>query len=233
MVGRGDRMELKDSLGQNQQYILHLPGEGKKKIGHLLKKRKEQIIAVDSDIAVITTATPDTAEDCSLIYQLGQSGISYINSAKDFSGEWKKTAKLPLILNALKGVTAPYSLVLDANDVVVLRDVDKEFIESWKRYSCDVLFNGSQYLYPKIFSSPMEKEQNSPFINHYLNAGVCFGYTEKLKELYEKAYYHSLHEHYAAYESEQYYIRISIIECTDIKCKIDDGSHLFLCSHGN
>lgn len=234
MVRYGDSMGLIPmSAGFSNAYILHLPGEGKKYLGHFLKRLKEQTIAVDKEVTVITTATTDTKDSCPLVYQLEKSGQAYINSADGFDGEWRKTVKLPLILRALQNVTTPYVFLLDANDVVILRDIDQSFIDLWRQYDCDILFNGSQYLYPKIISAPIEKEHNSPFVNHYLNAGVCFGYTDKIKQIYETAYYHSKHEHYAPYDSEQYYVRIGIIEEKDIRVKIDDGSCLFLCSHGN
>lgn len=226
-------MVIKDSLGRLEPYILHLPGEGKKHLGHYLDKLKERTIQIDKLATLITTATEDVEDECPLIYQLNNSSQNYINSAEGYFGAWKKIAKLPLILNALSYVETDYVLLLDANDVVLLKDIDHTFISKWKEYDCDILFNGSQYLYPKVFSAPIEHEHDSPFVNHYLNAGVCFGYTEKLKQLYEKAYYHSQHEHYAPYDSEQYYVRIGIVECKDIETKIDDGSHLFLCSHGN
>lgn len=231
MVRYGERMAIKDSLGASSAYILHLPGEGKKHLGGLLDRH--QPVSVCEEIAVVTTATPDTIDKCPLIHQLDTSGVRYINSAESYTGEWQRTAKLSLIWKALSDVTTPYVLVLDANDVVILKDIDAGFIDTWKRYACDVLFNGSQYLYPKIIAAPIEKEHASPFVNHYLNAGVCFGLTDRIKQLYETAYYHSQHEHYAPCDSEQYYVRIAIIEREDVRCKIDDGSYLFLCSHGN
>lgn len=219
---------------QSNAYVLHLPGEGKKYLGHMLNKLKEDTITVDKDISIITTATENTLDSCPLIYQLNKSSLNYINSAEECDGSvWLKKMKLPLIRDALKNTVTPYALILDANDVAITRDIDHKFISIWKEFDCDILFNGSQYLYPKGISAPIEKEHNSPFVNHYLNAGVCFGKTDKLLQLYETAYYHSEHEHYAPIDSEQYYIRIGIIEEKDIRVKIDDGSILFLCSHGN
>lgn len=226
---------IQDSLGiPVEAYILHLPGEGKKCIGGYLRRNKLINVEIPDNVTLITTATKDTEENCPLIEQLNRSGVNYINSAKDFEGEWKKTDKIPLIKEVLSRVTTPYSLVLDANDVVMLKSIDDRFIETFKLFDCDILFNGSQYLYPKIISARIEKEHESPFVNHYLNAGVCFGYTEKLLKLYETAHYHSQNKCYEYFESEQYYVRIAIIECENtIKTKIDDGSHLFLNSHGN
>lgn len=227
---------IRDSLGLLiPAYVLHLPGEGKKYIGGYLRRLKEiEIGQPPEDVTILTTATKDTMENCPLIYQLDKSGVSFINSAKDYEGEWKKTIKLPLILNALSTIDTKYTLLLDANDVVMLKSIDQDFITTFNKFNCDILFNGSQYLYPKIISAMIEKEHESPFVNHYLNAGVCFGYTDKIHQIYDTAYYHSQHKHYAPFESEQYYVRIGIIEHEkDVKVKIDDASHLFLCSHGN
>lgn len=225
---------IKDSLGkQLEAYILHLPGKGKEFLYYYLDELKEQMFTLDKDVTLITTATKDTLNNCPLIYQLNKSNISYINSAENYTEEWQKITKLPLICNSLLNVTTPYVLILDANDVVVLKDINTQFIETFNQYNCDILFNGSQYLYPKIISAHIEKSNNSPFINHYLNAGVCFGRIDQVKKLYDCAYYFSTTKNYYPIDSEQYYVRIAIIENRDINVKIDDGSHLFLTSHGN
>lgn len=226
-------MELKDSLGRSEPYILHLPGEGKKRLGYMLDKLSKRQVSVSDEIVIVTTATEDKIDSCPLIKQLNNSSQLYINSAEHYKSEWRKTAKLKLIFNALQYTDRPYTLVLDANDVAILKDIDHAFISKWQQYDCDILFNGSQYLYPKVFSAPIERIEFSPYVNHYLNAGVCFGYTDKIRSLYQSALYHSQHEHYAPYESEQYYIRVAIVENPDVKAKIDDASHLFLTSHGN
>ena len=208
-------------------YTLHLPGHGKEYLSGYL--RKYDIISVNEKVTVITVATDEVKDECPLIHQLDDSGISYINAAKyKESKEWKHTDKIGLILKALDEVATPYVLIMDANDALILKDIDDGFIEKWKRFDCEILYNASDMLYPPILGTAMESE--SPFIQHYLNAGVCFGLTEYAKSVYQTAYEEFLHGQYAPYDSEQYYIRISWM--SHDRMKIDNRSNLFLLSHG-
>lgn len=222
-------VNIKDTYGNTDFYTLHLPGEGKDKLGWMM--HEIPVVKVDDSITVITTATEDIFEKCPLILQLCGSKIPFINAAlwQNPEKEWKKIDKLSLICRALEEVTTPYVLIMDANDAMILKDLNEAFIEKWKGFDCDILFNASEYLFPKIIAD--EHELDSPFCQHYLNAGVCFGLTDYAKSLYQKAYEESIAENYAPYDSEQYYIRIAWADHP--RMKIDDRANLFLLSHGN
>jgi len=222
----------------NSPYILHTPGMGKEKAGAFLYFGKENEISISPKIAIVTIATNDVLDYCPLIYQLNKNDIQYINAAKyyDHSKEWEKVNKLNLLIQAFEEVTTEYVLVTDANDVVILRDLDNEFISAWNQYNCNILYNAGQYNYPKALQVVKESVEwdnirnMNVYTNHYLNAGVCFGKSDVIKEFYKSAYdIYESHE-YEHIDSEQYYIKLAYQHRDDVK--IDNGCHLFICSHG-
>lgn len=225
--------EIKDSKGECiEAYTLHSPGLGKKNFAKLLNDvKKTEIKKCCDDITIVTTATSDLADKYPLIEQLNKSNISYLNSAKEFDGKWKRTVKIPLIKNIMKEVTTPYTLLLDANDVVLLKDIDEKFLETWKEYNCDMVFNGQWCMWPRVPSSTIESDKQSPFYYHYFNAGVCLGYTDKIAQLYNRAEECLNSKDYHPIDSEQYFLRMAMLKEKDIKIKIDDGCHLFFVAY--
>ena len=222
----------------NSPYILHTPGMGKGRAGAFLYFGKESEISVAPEIAIVTIATDDILDSCPLIYQLNKNNIPYINAAEyyDHSKEWEKVDKLSLLIQAFEAITTEYVLVTDANDAVILRDLDNKFISKWKQYDCDILYNAGQYNYPKEVHVPKESidwdnvRNMNVYTNHYLNAGVCFGKLETIKQFYKQAYDIYTSGEYEHIDSEQYYIKLAYTYRDDVK--IDNGNHLFLCSHG-
>ena len=229
-------VEICDTFN-NKPYILHMPGKGKTIGGSFLYFKKEEDINISNNITIITIATDDILEQCPLIYQLDKNKVPYINAAKfrDNSQEWQKVDKLYLLIQAFEGVSTEYALVIDANDSVILQDLDDEFISKWKQYNCNILYNAGQYNYPKDLYIPKESVEwdnirnTNVYTNHYLNAGVCFGKTYIIKEFYRSAYDIYISGEYDHIDSEQYYIKLAYMHRDDIK--IDDGCHLFVCSH--
>ena len=226
---------IKDSMGcYPEAYILHLPDTGKHRLPQLLEDIKTNPITLTDQITIVTVATANILNNYPLVDQLNMSGVPFINAAENYNDIWQRKTKVPLIRGVMKKVTTPYTLLLDANDVVILKDIDDSFIEKWKKFDCDILFNGSWVLYPNVPSAYIESDKKSPFYHHYINGGVCFGYTDKITKLYETAYYNTTSAKIRKVDSEQYYIRTSILHNKDsINVKIDDASHLFLVNNGN
>ena len=220
--------EFKDSYGYSDYYVLHLPGNGKENLNYLFDDSPK--VSIADNITLITIATDNILSKCPLIDQLDHSEAKYINAAKyqENEKEWEAKDKLDLICKSLEDVTTPYVMLMDANDSILLKDLDADFIERWKRYECDMLYNASDKLYPNLFCTDMECY--TPFTHHYLNAGVGFGLTEYAKSIYQTALLESKSNNFAPYNSEQYYVRIAWL--THDRIKIDDGEHLFLLSHG-
>lgn len=211
--------------------ILHCPGQGQERhLGYLFSKTFHQFKKADN-ITIITIVTSDRVETSPLLRQLLNNNNPFINAADFIEQEkkWQKNDKIYLYQKALNQVETEYTILLDANDVIILNDLDEDFINEWKEFNCDILFNGSEYLYPKD-SHILTIESEYPFFcQHYLNCGVCFGRTEEIRKLYDKAAEIANEKH----DSEQYWIREAIREGKFRKVKIDNRSKLFLLSHGN
>lgn len=218
----------------DKQYTLHLPGNGKKRLGDFLYTLINPI-SIHDDVTLITVATPNVIDDCPLIKQLNISNIDYLNAGLCFNTEyeWNKVDKIPLIGHALFQVKTPYVLIMDANDAIITKDINEEFIEKWKNFDCDILYNASECFYPK--DSIIHDRELDPYniihVQHYLNAGVCFGKTEYAKSIYAEAYRQRLLGEFKFIDSEQYYIRIAWLKHP--RMKLDMESELFLLSHGN
>lgn len=218
-------MDLKNVKG-NSLYITHCPGKGRDTFADVLNEGKKRSINLDAGVTIVTPATPDIIEKCPLIQQLNKSNIKFVNPMENFHGNWNMTEKLNGIARALASVTTPYVLVLDASDVVILRDIDEGFIAKFKSMGCKALYNGTTNQHPreKIERKTLTKKHA---IYRYLNAGVCFGETEFLKNLYEDA---SVLLKYDTTRSEQYYIRkLWDYHYPDIK--VDEDMDLFTCMH--
>lgn len=214
------------------QYVLHLPGRGKKKLGTFLDRWEQ--VSVNKDVTVVTIATPDVIDNCVLIKQLKESNIQFINGSDyvELYHQWKKVDKLPMMCAALERVTTPYVLIMDANDAIITNNIDEEFIEKWKEFDSPLVYNSSEYLYPKIFPHPKEVYYDAfLYSQHYLNAGVAFGETWFAKKFYEEAFSQSNRSEYLPFDSEQYYVRIAWVKFNEMK--LDIHSKLFLLSHGN
>lgn len=92
--------------------------------------------------------------------------------------------KIPNILKSLKRCKTEYALITDIRDVIITADLDDSFINKFNSLNCDIIYNATTSKYPKIniASDFLIEGGSKPF--NYLNAGVCFGKTDKLIEWY-------------------------------------------------
>lgn len=153
---------------KDDRYIAHFPGKGK-----CLMSMVEDypIVKVDDRIQVVTFATPNLDKPL-LIKQLEDSHIDYLNPVKDYTGEWSMMLKMDTVKD-LK-IDKPYTLMLDAVDTILLRDIP--VFNTFGK----VLYNSSSCLYPV-------NDDETPINGRYFNAGVAFGPTEALQEIYRRA----------------------------------------------
>ena len=101
---------------------------------------------------------------------------------------WKNTYKIDGIIEALEKIKTPYTLLLDGRDVKVVGNLDESLISMFETFEADIVFNGSDGIYP---SPKLDNEFGNAKLNKYkyfnfpfINAGVCIGRTDKLKEFY-------------------------------------------------
>lgn len=183
--------------------ICHFPGFNLDNYNNASEFFINKKIKVDPNIAIIIIGNQPFIEGN---YTLNQQlkNLPYYYSQKGYNTiEWNMVNKIDYILEVLKERKEKYALILDIRDVVITGDLDKDFIASLKHYNKSILYNGNKRSYPpSIF--PDDRKGNWP----YLNAGVCFGEINKLKEFYLKVLENK--ENYPENPSEQFLIRKTI-----------------------
>ena len=149
---------------------------------------------------------------------------------------WKNTYKIDGILEALDKITTPYTLILDGRDVKVLGDLDDYFLDMFDSFNADIVFNGSDGIYPK---QKLENEFGNAKLNKYkyfnypfINAGVCIGKTDKLKEFYSECKNWIKVNNYNELEhpSEQWVVR-NVATNTNVKIDTDSSCLFFTYYH--
>lgn len=201
-------MQFKSFHG-NIVSLLHFPGRQKEVNKEAIEQLKELEISKPDDISIVSIMTPDVVQTSPLHYQLTKNGIDYYNSVPEDHKMWINKHKPSYVIEALLKVTTPYTLVTDGNDVVLVGDLDL-LIEPFLGYEKQIIFNATSNRFPNmpIDYIPYVDDYDcreilfGPFC--YLNAGVCFGYTEALIEFYKLVKELTDMENVP---SEQYYVR--------------------------
>lgn len=208
------------------QYVLHLPGNGKMCYNNLLEEARDIKFKVDSSITIISPMTPDYEEVSVLAYQLNSNNIKWVNPVTE------KTMSMPnkidFILNALNECDTEYALVLDGGDTCICKDLDTDFIGRYKTLGKSVIYNATSKRYPPVKVEPiglfLQEGKKS-----FLNAGVCFGNVDSLIKVYDKA--RQLKGNlYNEYNSEQFIIRHTRVQMLDT-IGVDSDSVLFRSAH--
>lgn len=176
-----------DFDNKNKIYICHFPGDT-----NILQERVQKEIKrkffLDKKISVV----------CSFNSNCIKAGIlnnvfNYIGGTNDIlfeddvfeQEEWRMEDKINNILKSLKRCKTEYALITDVRDVIITADLDSSFISKFKNMNCDIVYNATTSKYPKIDLPSDNLIEGGSGAFKYLNAGVCFGYTDKLIEWYE------------------------------------------------
>lgn len=217
-------MDLKSLL--SNYYVMHFPGSGK--VYYDYKEAASDITIEKSDlITIISPMTPDYIEDSVMVKQLRNSGIDFVNPID--VPKISIPQKIPFILKALKEVETPYCLVMDGGDTCFGgKNLDEEFIEKYKSLGKPVIYNGTTKRFPDIAIEPIGYFLTNGGFS-FLNAGVCFGTTEGLIKVYEKAQ-ELRGKIQSRWESEQMYIRHARVKLPDI-IGVDSKNILFRVAH--
>lgn len=200
-------------------YILHIGGARK----HMLQEYYTQYyadkpITVHEDISIATIAkycyTPI------LVKQLKANNIAYLDGTEYFTG--KMTDKLIAYKHLLEQSTTKYTLLLDAADIILLRDIDAEFIEKFKKYNSDIVFSRDNICWPM---KGLRCDKRLLQLGGGLNAGIIFGETKKLLEIFKifcdfmQTWFDSpavtpLYRSPRDIISDQFWIRLYLSSCT-------------------
>lgn len=169
-------------------YVLHFPGSGMKyeDAKKIIADTQELEFTVSSDISIISTMTKDYWSDSILKKQCDKNGVEIINPAINESN-WNNTKKIGYILEALDAAGTKYCLILDGRDVQICRNLDSTFIEKFKTLGYPIIYNGTPNAYPDAVVEPIQETIRIKGKQKYLNAGVCVGEREVLRDFYTKA----------------------------------------------
>ncbi len=227
-------------LNQNneQLYILHFPGQSDPRtFSHIQKHLETSTIRVDPRISIIILATKGFIENSPVIYQLRKSNVKFYNWIENLDeSQYSNAQKLHYISTRLKEIDTPYSIILDARDVVLSANLDETFIDAFESFNCNILYNASNGPHPNyliIDGIDTVGEKHLDDINYrpFLNAGVVVGRTDKLQQFYTKVDKMFKSNFSLGPYSDQLYIKMSI-EDSD-KVEIDHYSKMLITIHSN
>lgn len=188
----------------NRLYILHFPGHGLGDFLNIIDDNMDRHITISSDISIISTMNRHCWDNSPIRDQCARNNIPICNTALE-EKDWSNPLKIKHSLICLEQATTEYALLVDGRDVVIVQDLDDEFIEKFKKFNKPILYNGTPAAYPKVPIEPLEELFQIKGKQKFLNAGVCFGEVEALKVFYSQCAEISstLHEN----KSEQLVVR--------------------------
>ena len=186
--------------------IAHFQGDRAQNDYNFIMWYMEQApVSVPSNIAIVTFATKDIQSKVWLIDQLRRNDIPYHNAARNLrSYQWSNTFKPNLAAETLRNVKQEYSLVLDGQDVLLVKPL-AEIFDRFAIYKKPVLFGATKNNYPALEDPPETAPWNEDY--RFLNAGTAFGRTVDLLAVYESvaAIAEEIGEN--PYDSEQFLVR--------------------------
>ena len=210
----------------NKIYIAHFPSKAYFQQRKAQEFYKDKTVKIDDDITVISIVNKPYYYKSFLTKQLPQDKV-IINKTAFEKEEWIMTDKMKYIAECLRECKTKYALVTDYSDVLFTADLDKEFIEKFLKFKCNILYNASRYRHPNIKIKNDKNVKGRWFGKYNLNAGVCIGYTDKLLEFYE--YCAEENKKYPENPDEQFVIRNCLLP--KFKIRLDSEMKLFACIH--
>ena len=124
-------MKINNKKLNSSPLIVHAQGVSHKTDNWLKIVDSNQLVdkysISSNEITILTFASGDI--DFSLVKQLDNNGINYINAV--YSKGWKNTDKIDNILNVIDSISTPYILCLDAVDVLLSYDLS-DLIDRFK-----------------------------------------------------------------------------------------------------
>ena len=189
--------------------LLHFPGQQKNTYADKIDTWSKKItIPKPHDISIVSIMTDDVMDKSPLHKQLTNSDIKYYNV--QIGKQWINKHKPRYVVEALKQCPTTFTLVTDGNDVVLVDDLDN-LVLPFLSYEKSIIYNATSNRFPDIPLEYIPYVDDAPGIRQvlfgpfcYLNAGVCFGYTQDLIGFYEAVAEATDLENVP---SEQYYVR--------------------------
>jgi hypothetical protein len=140
-------------------------------------------ITLPEDLTLLTVQSGNNFT--SLITLLDHYKVPYVNGAEDFKGEWDYTTKVKLVTKALDKITTKYVLILDADNTLILPDVE-DILNRFKTKNKDILFSATANRFPShTIDVVTNRDELGKF--SWLSSGMVVGKTDNLKDFYNKA----------------------------------------------
>lgn len=161
-------------------YLLHAFGKTFENLQDYFLNNKDLELSLSPYISIVSIMNESCYENSTLVYQCQKNNIEIYNDNSLYkTTEWNNLMKIQGILNIIDSINTEYILFLDGKDTVILKDIDESFIEKFKTFNADIVFNYHSFPFPKC----VEGEKL-----HYINAGVCFGRKDALKKFYTECW---------------------------------------------
>lgn len=164
-------------------YLCHFPGDTNI-LQNLVKKYVKQRYFVSDKISVVCAFNKEVLTKEKLL-PLNIKNSKVFFEPDILNEKWDMNLKIPNILKSLKRCNTEYVLITDVRDVIFTANLDTSFINKFKELNCDIVYNATTSKYPKINLPSDYLIEGGSYPFSYLNAGVCFGKTDKLIEWYE------------------------------------------------
>lgn len=170
---------------ENKQYILHFPGEYMFGVD-ICELEINRKIKVSKDITICSPMTANYVENSYIKKQCDFNNIKLMNSEIALNTKvWNAVDKITMIIEMLEQVDTEYTLILDGKDTIIVNDLDKDFINTYKEYNVDILFNADVSPFPSDYREYIPKEAIE-YHTKFLNSGICFGKTNALLEMFRE-----------------------------------------------
>lgn len=170
-----------------QLYVLHFPGSGMEGHEYIIEQNLDREIVVSNNLSIISIMDKKCWETSPIRIQCEKNNIPLYNTALK-EKNWNNTVKIKHVLQCLEQITTDYVLIVDGRDVIFVNDLDDSFIEKYKDLGKPIIYNGTPIAYPSnVVIEPLSELLNIKGKQRYLNAGVCIGEKEALKDFYQKA----------------------------------------------
>ena len=191
--------------------VAHFQSRSQHQFPQIIDAINEHEIVMPDDVEIVTIT--NRPEMSILIEQLLKFDIDYINKAPK-GGFWTNLKKIGFIIEGLQEVKSKYALILDADDVLLTKDVIN-IKYKFSLFQKELIFGATKNNFPDVL---IDKVRDRDFRGdfRYLNAGACFGTVDACLRFYMKAS-EILHKTliYNPLNSEQLIIRHTFKDSTE------------------
>ena len=207
-------------------YVIHFPGTGRAMFQDMIDSNLERSFTVSNDISIISIMNQSCLSDSPLKKQCDYNNIRLYNTAED-EYTWNNTLKINHILTCLDQISTHYALLLDGRDVIITHNLDDSFITKFKCFGKPIVYNGTPTAFPHVAIEPLQEILQVRGKQKFLNAGVCIGEVDALKQFYAECKHIS--DNMIDNQSEQLVVRLARQNMKNLIAIDHDNQMLRIC----